>query len=123
MSAWRARIGGAAPITRFGYAELINAIALGQFRGELTTVDCVGAIEDTRVDLALGRLRLVDVFWRATLDRAAELSGKYVPQIGARALDVLHVASALGLGVRQFVTYDERQARLAEACGLKVVRP
>jgi predicted nucleic acid-binding protein len=36
---------------------------------------------------------------------------------------VLHVASALELDTRQFVTYDDRQAKLAEACGLKVVRP
>lgn len=123
LSAWRARIGGAVPITRFSYAELINALALGQFRGSLTEADCVGAIEDTRVDLTLGRLRLIDLLWRATLDRAVKISGKHVPTIGARALDVLHIASALELGARQFVTYDERQARLAEACRLKVVRP
>jgi len=65
----------------------------------------------------------VDVPWRAVLDQAAELSRQYTPTLGTRSLDVLHVASALALGMRQFVTYDERQARLAEACGLKAVRP
>ena len=66
---------------------------------------------------------MVDIPWRAVLEQAAELSRQYTPTLGTRSLDVLHVASALALGMRQFVTYDKRQARLAEACGLKVVRP
>jgi hypothetical protein len=36
---------------------------------------------------------------------------------------VLHVASALELGLRRFVSSDERQQNLARAVGLKVVVP
>jgi predicted nucleic acid-binding protein len=36
---------------------------------------------------------------------------------------VLHVATALELGVREFITFDRRQQRLARAVGLKVVAP
>jgi len=35
-------------------------------------------------------------------------------------LDTLHVASALELGAERFWTFDERQAKLARAVGLKV---
>ena len=35
-------------------------------------------------------------------------------------LDTLHVASALQLGAERFFTFDERQANLARAVGLKV---
>jgi predicted nucleic acid-binding protein len=123
MGRWRTLVGGAVPITRFGHAELVNAVALGQFRGDYGEADCIGAMEDVRSDLEDGRLHLVDLSWRAALDGAAKLSRTQVPKFGTRALDVLHVASALELQARRFVTYDSRQARLAEICGLKIIQP
>jgi len=36
---------------------------------------------------------------------------------------VLPVASALELGLRRFVSFDERQQKLARAVGLKVILP
>jgi predicted nucleic acid-binding protein len=74
-------------------------------------------------DFNSGGLRLVDLPWRAALDRTAELSRVHTITLGTRALDVLHVASALELGVRSFVTYDTRQAALAKAVGLKTLAP
>jgi hypothetical protein len=65
-------------------------------------------------DLADGRLTLADVPWRRALDRATELSRLYTPKLGTRTLDVLHVASAVELGCRSLVTYDERQAAIAD---------
>lgn len=47
-----------------------------------------------------------------------ELARKYGPALGIRTLDSLHVACALGLGAERFWTFDERQAKLAEAVGL-----
>jgi hypothetical protein len=38
-------------------------------------------------------------------------------------LDVLHVASALELGFRNFLTFDLRQQNLARAVGLKPFVP
>lgn len=123
MSRWRAQAGGAVPVTRFGHVELINAIALGQFRSDYGEPEFRGALADVEEDLQDGRLRLVDLPWRAAMDRAVKLSRAFVPKLGSRAMDVLHVSSALELDARWFVTYDQRQARLAEACGLKVVQP
>ena len=42
-----------------------------------------------------------------------------------KALDAIHIATALAVGDRdlQFVTYDERQAEAARQSGLKVVQP
>lgn len=123
MGRWRMRLGGAVPITRFGHAELINAIALGQFRADYGEADCLGAMKDVQSDMEQGRLRWMDLPWRAALDGAAHLSRQYAPRLGIRTLDVLHVASALELKARHFVTYDVRQAKLAAACGLKVIQP
>lgn len=52
-----------------------------------------------------------------------ELSLEYTPELGPRTLDVLHVSSALTIGCRRFVTYDERQGELARAVGLKILAP
>lgn len=55
--------------------------------------------------------------------RATELSRLHTPVVGTRTLDVLHVASAVELGCRTLITYDERQAALARAVKLRVLRP
>jgi len=69
-------------------------------------------------DYSAQRLRLADV-----LDSAAELSRMHTSALETRSRDVLHVASALKLKARLLVTYDQRQSRLAEACGLIPIQP
>jgi predicted nucleic acid-binding protein len=49
----------------------------------------------------------------------AELGRQYGPKLGVRTLDSLHVACALELKADRFWTFDERQAKLAKAKGLK----
>ena len=121
--AWRGRLRGALPITRHGYAELVNAIALGAFRRDITASMAAAAVADVNDDLAARRLVLVDLAWRRALDAAAVLSLRHTPALGTRTLDVLHVACAQTLGLTTFVTYDDRQAALAKAVGLRVARP
>lgn len=123
MVVWRSRLKGAVPITKFGYAELVNAVALGCFRGDYSETEMNRSLAHIEEDFADGDLQLVDLLWRAALDRAMALSRQYAAKTGTRALDVLHVASALELNARQFVTFDERQARLAALCGLKIIQP
>jgi len=121
--AWRNRHGAALPITLFGRAEIENSVALAVFRRDMTAAAGQGAVGDLEADLAAGRLFVADLLWRRALDRAVDLSRKHTPTLGTRALDVLHVASALTLGCKRFVTYDARQARLARAVGLRVSGP
>lgn len=121
--AWRGRLRGALPISRHGYAELVNAIALGAFRRDVAPDVAAGALADLDDDLAAGRLRLADLAWRRALEAAAALSRRYTPSLGTRTLDVLHVACAQTLGLTTFVTYDERQAALAKTVGLRLLRP
>lgn len=120
---WRRRIGGALPITRFGRAELVNAIQLAVHRGILSTADAQSALADLEADVREGNLILVDALWRHTLDLAADLSAQYTPALGTRALDVLHVATAVALEMTHFVSYDDRQLALARAVKLRVLTP
>ncbi len=120
---WRARLRGTLPLTRHGRVELVNSICLAVFRADINRAEGEAALADLEADLEEGRLWLADVPWRHALDRAGDLSRLHTPVLGTRTLDVLHVASALVLESRSFVTYDERQAALAKAVGLRVVRP
>src|SRR5207244_139397 len=63
-----------------------------------------------------------DVLWRAALNGAAELSQNHTPNLGTGSLDVLHVACALELRLRFFLTFDQQQQKLAAAAGLKLLR-
>ena len=50
----------------------------------------------------------------------ADLARRYGPKFGFRTLDTLHVACALELKAERFWTFDERQAKLAKAQGMKI---
>jgi predicted nucleic acid-binding protein len=57
---------------------------------------------------------LPERIWETSID----LAHKHGPTLGVRTLDSLHVACALELKAERFWTFDDRQARLAEAVGL-----
>lgn len=80
-------------------------------------------------EAALGKLaRLIDrralievsINADATMANAIRMSSAHTERIGARAIDLLHVATALTLQAELFLTTDARQAQLAKAEGLKV---
>jgi len=110
-------------VTLHGKAEIVNSISLAVFRENLTADAGNAALSDLDSDFEEGRLFIADVPWRRALERAAELSRSETPKYGTRTLDVLHVAAALTLGCRHFVSYDSRQSKLARAVGLRVAKP
>jgi predicted nucleic acid-binding protein len=123
MTAWRARYSGPLPVTHHGRVELVNGIALAAHRKFISMDVLTAALAALDDDFETGRYRQTDLLWRSALKRAGELSRQYTPAFGTRSLDVLHVASALELGLRRFVSFDERQRKLARAVGLKVIEP
>ena len=60
------------------------------------------------------------VAWAEVYAEAEALSAAHTGKLGTRALDVLHVASAAALGVKEFYTFDARQKALAMKAGMKV---
>ncbi len=123
MAAWRARVAGILHVTHHGRTEVVNAICRARFLGHLDAAGCAEALGDLEEDFALGRHVQAELLWRAALDRASELSRLHTPDLGTRALDVLHVACALELRLPFFLTFDDRQRQLASAVRLKLVRP
>ena len=53
-------------------------------------------------------------------EKAALLSDRHGPMVGTRTLDILHVAAALVLDAKRFLTFDQRQHTLAKKAGLEV---
>jgi predicted nucleic acid-binding protein len=51
---------------------------------------------------------------------ARQLSDRHTFRFGTRSLDLLQTATAITLGVKEMLTFDERQAKAAKAEGLKV---
>jgi predicted nucleic acid-binding protein len=121
LSEWRRRHRGALAVTHHGRTEIVNAIGLAAFRRSLSLEKAEAAQVLFEADFAAGHLEQVDLLWRGALNRAAELSRIHTPKLGTRSLDVLHVACALELKLRHFVTFDNRQRQLARATGLRIV--
>jgi predicted nucleic acid-binding protein len=121
MSIWRSRFRGPLAVTHHGRVEIINGICLAGFRQDVTREAMVDALASFDEDFAEGRYIQADILWRAALQRAADLSRRHTAILGCRSLDVLHVASALELKAKRFLTFDRRQQRLALATGMKPV--
>lgn len=121
MTAWCTRLRGPLAVTLFGQVEIVNGMGLALARGLVSQSVHKAAVAALDDDFAQGRLTLVDISWRAALRLADDISRKRTPALACRTLDILHVASALTLTRRYFLTFDVRQRRLAEVTGLKSV--
>ena len=82
--------------------------------------DCDRALTDLQTDLDTGALAVVTADWPDVHRLAENLSKRHTMTGGHRSLDVLHVATALHLGAREFLTFDTNQRKLAAAEKLKV---
>jgi predicted nucleic acid-binding protein len=82
--------------------------------------DCDAALADLQTDLDSGALTIVPADWADVHRHAERISSTRTKAGGQRALDILHVATALHLGAQEFLTFDDRQRQLATAEGLKV---
>lgn len=71
-------------------------------------------------NIASGAVVILPVDYFGVLQVAENLSTRFAEKNGHRGLDILHVATALHLGAREFLTFDANQKRLARAEGLKV---
>lgn len=77
-------------------------------------------VADWQADIAVGLNTVAPCDMDAILHLAATYSMQRTAKNGNRTLDVLHVATAVHLGARDFLTFDARQKKLARHAGLKV---
>jgi len=118
--AWRQANPVPLDFTGFHRIELRNALSLAVFQQRLTSAESLAAWQEVQRDLASGSLVAKPDMWGSLLQEAESLAERHTPIIGARSLDVLHVAAALVLGATDFCTLDTRQGKLAQLAGLNV---
>jgi predicted nucleic acid-binding protein len=104
-------------LTPLNRAEVANAIQRYVFRAAISDAEAHLAWASFERDSRNGvwtHIDLPDAAWESCIT----LSHRFGATLGVRTLDSLHVACALELRAQRFWTFDERQARLAEAVGL-----
>jgi len=104
-------------LTPLNRVEFAHAIQQYVFRRLITAVEAGQVWADFEYDCTHGIWKTVDLP-EQTWETGIDLARRHGPSLGVRTLDSLHVACALELGAQSFWTFDERQARLAEAAGL-----
>ena len=82
--------------------------------------DAQAALNQFAADLQNGVTVLAPCHFQDVFHRADELSARHTLSGGHRSFDVLHVATALHLGAREFLTFDANQGKLARAEKMKV---
>lgn len=71
-------------------------------------------------DQAAGRVVRHSCNLAAVMDEAMRLSAAHTLAGGHRSFNIVHVAAAIVIKARHFLTFDQNQRRLAEAEGLVV---
>ncbi|MGA2674386.1 MAG: type II toxin-antitoxin system VapC family toxin [Terracidiphilus sp.] len=104
-------------LTPFHRAEFAHALYQQVFRSRFSEGEAQRAWNHFEQDCANGIWTPIDLPER-TWDTSVDLARRYGPTLGVRTVDSLHIACALELKAQRFWTFDERQARLAEAVGL-----
>jgi predicted nucleic acid-binding protein len=77
-------------------------------------------LSDLADDMNLGIVKLVDCDFTSILVTGEHLSKSRTFTGGHRSFDILHIATAVELGAREFLSFDANQIQLAGAEGLVV---
>ncbi len=106
-------------LTDLGKIEILNAVGLRLFRKELRPAQAKKVYGLFREDIEQGVVQILPLP-AAAYQRAEQIARTHTPLLGTRTLDVLHVAGALVLKADAFYTFDQKQAGLATALGLRL---
>jgi len=120
VSNWLKENNEAIPLTAFHELEFSNAINLKEFRTEITTDEIRLIMARFAEHENKGVFYRPQISWTDTFKYAVDLSRKHTNKTGSRALDILHVASALSIKADRFLTFDERQSKLAALSGIRI---
>jgi predicted nucleic acid-binding protein len=107
-------------LTPLHRAEWTHAIGQHVFQHKITSREAQSVYREFERDREAGVWMEIGLPERA-FEACIALGRNRVARLGVRTLDTLHVATALELQAERFWTFDRRQAKLAEAEGLKAL--
>ncbi len=120
IQVWLQKHRVAVPYPRLVEVELENTLHAKFFRKEISLkqIDaCQSLIQEFLTD---GRFFRPELALDDVMIETLKLIPKVTAITGCRTLDLLHIASAKGLGCSEFITADKRQAKAARLLELKV---
>ena len=120
VSKWLRENNEAIPLTNFHALEFANALHLKQFRREISSNQLRHVLTKFNDHQEIGVYYHPQTDWSGTLRYALDLAQKYTTQTGSRTLDIFHLASAVALQAKRFLTLDERQSKPALSAGLQI---
>lgn len=107
-------------LSPFGELELHNAFQLSVVRGEIDAAAATLKLRLFADDLAKGIFKVLPVPAATLYPKAIGLADRHSATLGTRSLDLMHVAAALILEADLFLSFDERQRKVATAEGLRI---
>ena len=110
---------GPIPFTPLHRLELLNAFELLVGRTLLSPSERDALVTQVQDDRQAGRLVDTATDWEPIFTRAADLSVAHTQKHLTRSLDLLHVALAVEIGCRSFVSGDQRQLKVARSLKLR----
>lgn len=75
-------------------------------------------LADWDQDVAAGHAQFIPCDTAEVIRYAQKLSRSHTADGGHRSLDLLHLATAVHLGAKEFLSFDDRQVKLARKLGL-----
>ncbi len=107
--------------TQFHELEITNVFALKVFRNEISEENFNDLRDVLEKDKIAGILEVVTPDWSGVLLESIKISKHSSSVVGARSLDIIHVASADLLNCDTFLTNDKRQLSAALTIGIKAI--
>ena len=107
-------------LTPFQELELVNALYLRVFRGQILRKEAKASIALFRRDVSSG-VYFQKPFSVAIFERGERLSKKRTHKTGLRMLELVHISAALECKAQALYTFDDRQRSAAKKLGLVVL--
>ena len=111
----------ALPFTPHHRLEVRNAVRLLVWSRRISTADRTRVFHEIEKDLDAEVFLLHSALhYTDAYRRAEKIGAAHNEKVGCRSADLFHVASAVELGLKEFLTFDDKQRQIARAAGLKV---
>jgi predicted nucleic acid-binding protein len=115
------RHGGALPFTPWHRLEVRNAIRLAAYHRLIDPHQSKGQLKQIEADLRDEILIIhAPIDWTTVLHTAEKLGAAHNESVGCRSSDLFHIAAAIEWEADCFLTFDERQLKMAKTAGLTV---
>jgi predicted nucleic acid-binding protein len=106
-------------LTAVQEAEVRNALRLRVPQRRSTSQDVAQALALFEHDIAEGIHAWCDPDWPGVFKLVEQISRKYTERDAHRFPDLLHIACALNVKAKIFLSFDQRQSKLAKNLGMK----